>query len=366
MDQSNTAQMPQNDEIDLFELWEGLVQEKLTILISLLTVLAVALVYVFSVTPVYKASTYLLPPKLDGVIPMNVLAEVVSNTVNSTESVFALFQTNLKSRQSLTVIFNQYDLAKMYEPNIDALVEAEKMKVQNKALTQFFQDFSVQILDKEVLSAGMSVQLSLALSDVQVAEILNAIVQQAEQQTVNHIARQLKSEKRAQEQFVQQKISSARQVEQSRRLDRIAQLDEAIQITKGLNLNNPMPSGPTLNVNNLNETGGYEGVALYLLGSDLLEAAKKVLEQRKNDDAFIAKLRGWQESLQLLKSFKIEPEKFGVVQVDQAALFAEKIKPNKGLVLAVAGVLGLMLGVFIALIRRAIKKRKEESALNPV
>lgn len=35
------------------------------------------------------------------------------------------------------------------------------------------------------------------------------------------------------------------------------------------------------------------------------------------------------------------------------------IKPKRGLILAVAGVLGLMLGIFIALIRRAAKNRKE-------
>jgi len=82
------------------------------------------------------------------------------------------------------------------------------------------------------------------------------------------------------------------------------------------------------------------------------------LENRTNSEAFIDKFRDWQETLLLLKSLKIEPEKFGVVQVDQAADFSEKVKPKKALILAVGGVLGLMLGVFIALIRRAVKNRK--------
>ncbi|MEA3404304.1 MAG: GNVR domain-containing protein [Pseudomonadota bacterium] len=52
--------------------------------------------------------------------------------------------------------------------------------------------------------------------------------------------------------------------------------------------------------------------------------------------------------------------KFGVVTVDQPALPAVKpAKPKKALVLAVAGILGLMLGVFIAPIRRAVKNRQE-------
>jgi chain length determinant protein (polysaccharide antigen chain regulator) len=40
-------------------------------------------------------------------------------------------------------------------------------------------------------------------------------------------------------------------------------------------------------------------------------------------------------------------------------LSQKKVKPKKSLILAVAGVLGLMLGVFIALIRRAVKNRRQ-------
>jgi len=47
------------------------------------------------------------------------------------------------------------------------------------------------------------------------------------------------------------------------------------------------------------------------------------------------------------------------VTIDQAAIYGDKIKPKKSLILAVAGVLGLMLGVFIALIRRAVKNRRQ-------
>ncbi|MCF6254029.1 MAG: Wzz/FepE/Etk N-terminal domain-containing protein [Thiomicrorhabdus sp.] len=353
------SQQDTNDEIDLFELWEGLVQEKFTILISFLVVIVLAAVYAFSVTPIYKASTFLLPPKMEEVIPMNILAKAVGGSpVNNVESVFSLYQGNLKSRQVLRAVFDGYSLVQVYAPDIENFSGIDKNKAKSKAFNQFMADFFVQPVDKKGLSAGVTAQLSLALSDAQVADILNAIVEQAKQRTVNYIAQQLESEKRARAQLIEQKIASARQVEQSRRLDRIAQLEEAIKITKALNLSKPISSGPTLNINNLSGTGQDEGIALYLLGSDLLEAERDVLAQRKNDDAFIEGLRNWQESLQLLKSLKIEPEKFGVMQVDQAADFAEKVKPRKGLILAVGGVLGLMLGVFIALIRRAVKNRK--------
>ncbi len=363
------------DEIDLFELWEGLVQEKLTVFYAFLTVIAIAVVYVFVSTPVYQAKTYLLPPDAANVIPMNVLAEVlkgrddrdgennVNSAFNTVDSVFKSFETVLTSRRVLKEVFDQYGLDEIYAPNIQALTGTEQLKAKQKAFEQFINAFSVVSVDKKDEKSGVIAQLSLALSDAKVSEVLNELVFKAKQRTIREVTSKIIAEKEARIRLIQQKISGARQVEKDRRLDRIAQLSEAIAITKQLNLKKPLSSGPTLNINNLNESGQNESVALYLLGSDLLEAEKRVLEQRENDDAFIKNLRSWQEQLQLLKSLKIEPTLFGVVQIDQPSNFAEKIKPKKGLVLAVAGVLGLMLGVFIALIRRAIKKRKAENAL---
>lgn len=86
-----------------------------------------------------------------------------------------------------------------------------------------------------------------------------------------------------------------------------------------------------------------------------------MLELRKNDDAFIPELRDLQGQLQKLQSLKIIKTDFGVVTIDQAAVYGDKIKPKKSIILAVAGVLGLMLGIFIALIRRAVKNRRQES-----
>lgn len=360
---ANNTQNSSDDEIDLFELWDGLVQEKLTILASFLVIVIIAAVYAFSVTPVYKASTYLLPPQLEKVLPMNVLAKSLgeSVTTNTTASVFKAFQANLGSRQGLKVVFDEYNLVEVYEPEINKLTGAENLKAQKKAFEQFVKDFSIQQVDKKDPSLGIMAQLSLALSDAQVAEILNDLVQKAEVNTVRKMAQQITTEKQARENLIKQKISSARRVEKDRRLDRIAELNEAILITQKLKLSKPMSSGPTMNINNINASKRDYASALYLLGSDLLEAEKMVLEQRVNDDAFIANLRGWQEELQQLSALQIEPKKFGVVNIDQPAIFADKVKPKKALILAVAGVLGIMLGVFIALIRRAVKKRKAGS-----
>ena len=362
----NNNQNSLEDEIDLFELWDGLVQEKVTILLSFCAAVIIAVIYVFSVTPVYKASSYLLPPLPEKVLPMNVLAQSLGSegevegwnvAFNSSASVFKIFYATLGSRQTLKIIFDEYDLVSLYNPEIKKLTGADNLKAKRAAFDNFTNDFTIHLIDKNNLSLGVIVHLSLALSDAQVAEILNALVKVAEQGAINQLFKQITVERTARLSLFQQRIESARKVEQDRRLDRLALLNESIAITKSLGISKPITAGPSLNVNNANVNTG-QTFALYLLGSDLLEAEKKVLELRKNDDAFIDGLRDWQEELRKLNALKIELKKFAVVDINQSALLADKVKPNKVLTLAVAGVLGLMLGVFIALIRRAVNKRR--------
>jgi len=103
MEQKRTVPMSQqdtNDEIDLFELWEGLVQEKFIILISFFVVVILAAVYAFFATPVYQSSVFVQPPKKQEMIWMNGLNQIIPNsTVYTSDSVFQAFQVQLKSRE---------------------------------------------------------------------------------------------------------------------------------------------------------------------------------------------------------------------------------------------------------------------------
>lgn len=109
-----------------------------------------------------------------------------------------------------------------------------------------------------------------------------------------------------------------------------------------------------------------QGLPLYYLGYRLLEAERKALDERRSNDPFINGLRDLQEKVSLLTSYNISIEDFATVRLDQAASVGEKIKPKKSLILAVAGVLGLMLGVFVALIKIAVAKRKERDVVPPI
>jgi Chain length determinant protein len=137
----------------------------------------------------------------------------------------------------------------------------------------------------------------------------------------------------------------------------------------------------------------------YWLGTEILAAEIKSLQDRKNDDAFIPELADLEQKLKTLKvnhrintlkqrrnnlpfsaslrSLKVEIEKlqqakaqiekadFDVVWIVEAPVIpAKAVKPKKGLILVAFGISGVMLGVFVALIRRAAKKRRAKMAVS--
>ncbi len=345
-DYQSDYQNNHDDEIDLFELWNGLVQEKWTIFLSFVVVVLLAAVYAFTATPVYQADSYLLPPPVEKVLPINEFATVLGTKRQDPEALFTQFQKNLESRMTLKLIFDKYNLIKIYNSDLDQLSGVDKIQAEKTAFTDFIKDFSIKIPKGNVVSKQITVSLALPLSEQEVADLLNNVVKTAEERTIDEIYQELVAERQSKINILKNRKFGIRQVAQDKRMDRIAQLDEAIRISQQLGIDKPVKE------RDFNAT-------LYLMGADFLIAEKAALESRKNDDAFIPGLRELQEDLHELKRLKIVKSGFGVMTLDQAAIYGDKIKPNKALILAVAGVLGLMLGVFIALIRRAVKNRAQ-------
>ncbi|WP_053105936.1 GNVR domain-containing protein [Thiopseudomonas alkaliphila] len=97
----------------------------------------------------------------------------------------------------------------------------------------------------------------------------------------------------------------------------------------------------------------------------LLENNRKVesLLARENDELFLADLAAIHAELAKLKSIEINWDNVKLARFDQLAVTPRSaIKPKKSLIVAMGALLGGMLGVFIALIKAAIRKRKLQLA----
>lgn len=339
-----------DDEIDLFELWNSLLEEKKTVLISFVGVMAVAVIYVFIAKPVYQSTAYLMPPLSADVQPLNRLNEQLG--IGRSYAVQELFKDYLditNSRGALIAFFKENNLAQVYDSDINDLSGVEYEKAFNEAFQAFVDGFSVHIPKKQNSREQVSVSMGLALDNVEVQALLKQFLAEAELKSKQDQLRDFNVVKASYVERLEGQIQAARQIAKDERMDRIAELQEAIDIATDLNIEDPK------------FTSDSKEAILYFQGYKMLQAEQKVLKNRVSDDPFIEKLRGLQEKLSIAKSMTLTPQSFQVVKVDQAPSLGKRIKPNTLLVLAVAGVLGMMLGVFIALVRRAVKHRSNRN-----
>lgn len=185
-------------------------------------------------------------------------------------------------------------------------------------------------------------------------------------------------------------LAALRQQLKTRRDNRINQLNEAIRIATSLGIVKPTTPS-SLGAAQITSQGSVirtevnnQQVPLYFMGSDALEAERKALQARRsddftepriaeigrelkllehnrniemlnsreNEDLFLKNLAGWREEAARLRAMQLDAGSLKLVSVDQHAVEpSAPIKPKKAMIVALALVLGGMLGVFIALIR---------------
>lgn len=185
-------------------------------------------------------------------------------------------------------------------------------------------------------------------------------------------------------------LSALRQQLRTRRDNRINQLNEAIRIATSLGISKPTTPS-SLGAAEITGQGSVirtevnnQQIPLYFMGSDALEAERKallarrsddftepriaqiarelkllehnrqieVLNSRENEDLFLKNLAAWREEAARLRALQFDTESLTLVSIDQSAVEpSQPIKPKKALIVALALVLGGMLGLFIALVR---------------
>jgi len=185
-------------------------------------------------------------------------------------------------------------------------------------------------------------------------------------------------------------LSALRQQLKTRRDNRVNQLNEAIRIASSLGITKPTTPS-SLGAAEITSQGSVirtevnnQQIPLYFMGSDALEAERKallarrsddftepriaqiarelkllehnrqieVLNSRENEDLFLKDLAAWREEAARLRALQFDTESLKLVSIDQAAVEPSRpIKPKKAVIVALALVLGGMLGLFIALLR---------------
>ncbi|WP_460873864.1 LPS O-antigen chain length determinant protein WzzB [Paralcaligenes ginsengisoli] len=353
----------QQDEVDLFDLIQALWSAKLLIFIVTLLVTCVAAAYAFLSTPVYQADVQALPPTANDLSSYNIGSQLtgapisgittglvingttqvaVPNSIRelSPKEAYSTFLQHLASQTVRQQFFEQ-----LYLP----AHHAQQTSVSKERLwKQLNKDLKVITPQKPTdIEAKISID---GTNPKTLAEWANAYVAIAANAAKKELMADLAGEIHVRQKSITEQIAAVRKIALIVRQNRIQHLNDAIEVAESVGLlQNSAPVGPHVNPFLANQT--------YLLGAKALRAELNILSQRKSDDPYIPELPDLLKKQALLNSVDLNPDHLSVATIDRAATAPEEpIKPKKALTLILGVILGGILGVFIALVRRKLKK----------
>ncbi|MGA4320931.1 LPS O-antigen chain length determinant protein WzzB [Ectopseudomonas hydrolytica] len=338
----------QQDEIDLIELFQGLWAQKWLIAAFTAVAVAGAAAFAFLSTPTYEARSGVLPPRLGDIAGYNLGRSEAKLAVFKVEDVYAVFKRNLLSDGVKREMF-----LSTYLPSLG---ETAASRAQDRLWVRFNNLLAVRAPDAKNNPDYFTI--TVQHDDPQTAaDWANRYVSMVVEKTEIEMNANLLAEIGTKAQSIERQIEVLRTSAQKRREDRITRLREALQVAEAVGIDAPqVTAGKTSSDGDLAEF--MDGNLMYMRGAKAIRAELTVLEQRKNDDPFIAELRGLENHLEFLKRVNVNPDNVSVYTLDSSAEVPQTpIKPKRILVLALGLVFGGMLGVFVALIRIMLSKR---------
>ena len=416
-----------SDEIDLVELFQSLWGQKWLISGVAAVVAAAAGAYAFLATPVYEVQSLLRPAlikdldELNGtgvytLTPAEALKKVGAS-LDSYETRLGFFQANknlfdglAKPDRSLEQAFEEFSREQF------VLLKPDPKKLDNLSDYVGIQISYPEDLDGVAITNGLvayaiNAERERIAADFQVviANRLNTVERQIKAARANYEAnkassiaklKEADSLKRAE---LQDELKALRQQLRTKRMNRIAQLDESIAIAKSLGISKPTTPAAMGDEGRAAQGQGSvirtevnnQQIPLYFMGTETLQAERdalkarssddftepriaeiakelklleqnrkiEVLKNRKDEDLFLKQLAQLREEEARLKGLDLDLSALTLVRVDQPAAKPLKPKePKKVLIIAIGFMLGGMLGVFVALIRSMLAKRSTKEA----
>lgn len=319
-----------HDEIDLFAMMQSIWKQKKLIAATALLVGAIAGAYAFLATPVYEVSTLLRPAALNDLDALN-RTEVyslppgkalvrVGAELDSYDTRLGYFRANPKlfeafgqPGQTPEQVFAEFnrDSLKLVQPDpkkADLLstyigLEMRYPKgVSGDEILNGFVQYAIENERKQI-SDDLKVIVNNRLAEVDAKLAAARAAYYAGKDGQIATLQEEDSLKRA---LLQDELNALRVQLKARREDRIAQLDEAISIARSLGLKKPTTPS---NMANESETAGNiirtevnnQQIPLYFLGTDALEAERRVLRQRTSDDFTDSRIAQIRKELHLLR-----------------------------------------------------------------
>jgi LPS O-antigen subunit length determinant protein (WzzB/FepE family) len=415
--------LPQDDEINLADLWKVLVAKKFFIFgfTAIITLLAIVIVLIMPRT--YQTTAHFLPPKASDLEELNIPA--ISYSLSS-EDAYNSFILNLKSRALRLEFFNEHNLSSKLsdDPTVNKdqvfekifnqeLVVKQNLKKKGQQafvsisydgkdpelIAKIVNDYIKFVHDKTIEEFLDLVKRNISMKQVDLEDVIiqskKRVIAQRRQ---DEIERLIEADAIARLELLE-KIKALKERTEQKRQDRMVTLEEALVIAKQLNIVDPIDSWSELKNNDqaANKVSiNNKSLPEYTRGSKTLQAELQalksrtsndpftpglrelqeqlqrleqnsrveVLKTRTNDEPFIADLRDLKEQIAKLKNIEINDARIKAAMFDQMAVVPENpIKPKRKLIVMISFVLAFMLSIFLAFFFNFIEKSRAEEAV---
>ncbi len=327
------------DEIDLFELIEGLWRQKVLIIVTTVIVTVIAVTYALLAKPVYEAKVFVQPPTQNDIAPLNYgRGGGTGLGMLTVKDVYDIYLRNLQSESLRREFFRS-----IYLPTLG---EEERAGSQDALYGRFQDVLSLGVAAKETPNRFF---VKVELSDPQqAAEWVVRYLEMAGRRGTSEIVKDVKADATIKANNLEQQITASLESARKQREDQIVQLSEALRVAKSIGLEKPPIISNTLSSE---VSAGMDGSLIYMRGSKALEAEIENLHKRTSDDAFVPNLRQRQEALSFYRTLQIDPGIIQVYRQDGAIESPDKpVRPKKMLIAVLGVVVGASLGLVLALL----------------
>lgn len=403
------------NEIDITELVQSIWKQRAIVLLFTGIGFTAAVLYATLATPVFEVSTSIRPVSTTNLDELNESGlykidplEALQRIGSAMESYdvrlkfFTTYPQYLAPIQvagsSIEATFENFNRGAFLLTQIDPKKSASLSPAINLTLNYpkgldgvgIINDFTTFVVKSEKEKIGSNLQTLIANRIDKIEKNLESQKAAYEANTSSSIAGLLEKDK-IRQQMLQDELKALRAQLQTRKQNRIKELEEAISIAKQLGISKPStPSslgdtGSAREGNTIRTEVNNQQIPLYFMGQLALEAERTTLISRRSDDftepridqiqkelSLLANnrevnalkdrenpelfLKGFSDSraeLTRLKNLNVKFEQLDLVNIDKTASEPQSpIKPRKTLTVGLGLLFGLALGIGVALSRR--------------
>jgi len=346
-----------NDEIDLRDLFLTLWRSKWVIIVTTAVLTIAAIVYVKLAPATYRAQAQTSAPDISDLFSYNLLNNVLQlprptpDDDASTVLPAAPAARDLTPRTAYAIFVSQLQSASLREEFFENTYlpghpEAQTSAAKAQLWDALNRDLKIQTTSNAQNPGSTTLTLQGAQPD-KLAEWVNQYAEMARQAANQQLISNLKAAIQARIDEIDTRIEGLRAIAAAKRKDDIIRLNDALKLAQATRMAEPLSAGSLV--------ASYQDQTLFLRGSNALQAEINLLKQRANDDPYIPQLPNLLYARAELQKADPNPQPLSVATIDQSATVPSLIRPRKRLVVALGFLIGLMLGVIIALIREKVR-----------